>query len=205
MASGIYKILNKVNGRFYIGSSDFIRRRWSDHINRLNKNNHSNKHLQSAWNLYGKEAFEFSIIELCDVQNLTDKEQLWLDWLKPYDDKIGYNIALVANKGTLGLKLPPEFGQKVRERKLGTKHSEETKLKISEGNKGKEMSQDAIDKIRASKAHDNVNQDRWGTKYNKPNRIWACPDGQKCKCHDCRTRKSDYVRKHRELKIKVQA
>lgn len=204
MPSGIYKILNTINGKFYIGSSDFIRRRWREHVVTLNGNKHGNSYLQNAWNKYGKDAFEFSVVEYCETSMLTEKEQFWLDWLRPYDEAIGYNIISNARRGTLGLKLPPEFGQKVRERKLGVALSAEHKANIAAGNRGKVMSQDAIDKIRASKAHDMVNQDRWGVKYDKPNRIWACPDGQKCKCHPCRTRKSDYVRKYREKKANQQ-
>ena len=44
MKSGIYKITNKINGKFYIGSAiDFIKRK-KEHIYWLKKNNHHNKY-----------------------------------------------------------------------------------------------------------------------------------------------------------------
>lgn len=37
MKSGIYKITNLVNGKFLVGSSINIQRRWKEHVWRLNK------------------------------------------------------------------------------------------------------------------------------------------------------------------------
>jgi predicted GIY-YIG superfamily endonuclease len=34
---GIYKILNKIDGKFYLGSSKDIEHRWIDHIRELQK------------------------------------------------------------------------------------------------------------------------------------------------------------------------
>ena len=64
--SGIYKIINKVNDKYYVGSSQNImglHGRCYDQIRKLNLNQHSNPHLQSAWNKYGKINFVFLIIE----------------------------------------------------------------------------------------------------------------------------------------------
>ena len=47
---GIYKIINKVNGKYYVGSSLNINKRWSVHKSALSKNKHHNDHLQNAWN-----------------------------------------------------------------------------------------------------------------------------------------------------------
>ena len=51
---GVYKIVNTVNGKIYIGSSKNIDRRWNEHIRVLELNAHNNQHLQNAWNKYGK-------------------------------------------------------------------------------------------------------------------------------------------------------
>src|SRR3989304_1436717 len=61
--SGIYKIINKTNGKYYVGSSNDIIGRWFTHKSQLNRNNHCNPHLQRAWNKYGKDNFEFIIVE----------------------------------------------------------------------------------------------------------------------------------------------
>ena len=99
MKCGIYKILNNSNGKFYIGSSKIIETRWKRHQIRLNRNYHSNKHLQYAWNKYGNAAFELSIVEECDVDVLLEREQYYLDVTKCTDRLIGYNIAIKAGKG----------------------------------------------------------------------------------------------------------
>ena len=46
--SGIYKITNKVDGKFYIGSSKNLHKRWLSHRSELRRNHHCNQHLQSA-------------------------------------------------------------------------------------------------------------------------------------------------------------
>lgn len=58
---GIYKIVNKINNKVYIGESLDIERRWDEHKEDLNNNKHHSKKLQSAWNKYGEESFEFLI------------------------------------------------------------------------------------------------------------------------------------------------
>lgn len=69
---GIYKILNKVNGKFYIGSSINIIKRWWEHRKRLRLGIHQNIHLQRAWNEYGEGSFVFEVYE--GLAELTDKE-----------------------------------------------------------------------------------------------------------------------------------
>lgn len=81
MASGIYRI-DGPNGKVYIGSSANIKARWYTHRYQLERGVHGNKHLQSAWNKHGADAFTFSILELVDDKNeLARIEQAWLDIL----------------------------------------------------------------------------------------------------------------------------
>jgi group I intron endonuclease len=89
--SGIYKITNKNNGKFYIGSSKHLDRRWWEHQNDLIKNDHINPKLQHAWNYHGKDSFDFTIIETVEGANLFEREQFYLDTFKPHI--IGYNIS----------------------------------------------------------------------------------------------------------------
>lgn len=60
---GIYKIVNITNSKVYIGQSNNIKKRWTEHRSALNNNRHVNVHLQNAWNKYGENNFEFVIIE----------------------------------------------------------------------------------------------------------------------------------------------
>jgi group I intron endonuclease len=124
---GIYEILNRENGKFYIGSSVNIPKRWKRHLNELNNGCHGNDHLQRAWNKYGPEAFDFSIIEKVDKRaTLLDREQHWLDHTKSYEYEIGYNICPQAHS--------PNPGYSPRK---GVKVSKETKKKQSEAKLGK--------------------------------------------------------------------
>jgi predicted GIY-YIG superfamily endonuclease len=64
--SGIYAIVNTLNNKKYIGSSENLRKRYRQHFNNLNKNKHVNTHLQRAYNKYGASVFEFWILEECE-------------------------------------------------------------------------------------------------------------------------------------------
>lgn len=93
MKSGIYSISNTVNGKLYVGSTNNISVRWNKHRALLRHNKHQNTHLQSAWNKYGEESFEFSIIEECSIESLIEREQYFIDKLGPE-----YNQTKVAGK-----------------------------------------------------------------------------------------------------------
>lgn len=93
MSSGIYQIRNKVNSKVYIGSSNNIKRRWQKHKALLRHNRHQNSHLQAAWNKYGEDNFVFSIVELCSIDSLLDREQYFINTINPE-----YNQTLIAGK-----------------------------------------------------------------------------------------------------------
>lgn len=91
--TGIYKITCTTNSKFYIGSSNDIKRRWTEHKCNLRKNRHCNPKLQNCWNKYGEASFQFDIIEHVDINSLHIKEQDWLDNTKAYKQGIGLNIS----------------------------------------------------------------------------------------------------------------
>lgn len=78
---GIYKISTPTRSSSYIGSSEKIERRWSEHKYGLRNKKHHSKRLQNAWNKYQELIFE--IIEICDFEKLNEREQFWIDELKP--------------------------------------------------------------------------------------------------------------------------
>lgn len=88
---GVYKITNSVNGKFYIGSSNDIKKRWAQHKTKLNDGRHGNPHLQNAWLLYGADNFTFEVVEECAYDVQFEREQYYLNILNPFDDN-GYNI-----------------------------------------------------------------------------------------------------------------
>jgi len=157
--SGIYKIINKTNKHYYVGSSgniDGINGRWYEHKRLLNKNSHINKHLQFAWNKYGENNFNFVIVEEVPTNELLMVEQRYLDIAKKEKELI-YNTSLIAGKvemtDEIRKKLSllntgenhPQYGthrsektkQKIREKRKLYIFSNETKQKISNSLKGK--------------------------------------------------------------------
>ena len=83
----IYKITNLANGKFYIGSTANLYTRLYLHFSQLNKNKHSNPHLQFSYNKYGKENFKYEIVLFCKDEELLEAEQWFIDNMKP-----SYNI-----------------------------------------------------------------------------------------------------------------
>lgn len=95
--SGIYLITNKINGLIYVGSSKDIKWRWSNHKSYLKRNKHKNKKLQNAWNKYGSESLECTVLELVEnKEELPNIEQKWIDNLDATNRKKGYNILPIA-------------------------------------------------------------------------------------------------------------
>lgn len=132
--AGIYCIVNRANGKFYVGSAVNLGRRWYMHRNRLNANGHRNTHLQAAWNKYGGGAFEFSVIEFVEnKESLIEREQAWLD--RYSDSALFYNICKVASS-RLGVKARSETVEKIRQAATGVRHTEAAKAKMSAAKMG---------------------------------------------------------------------
>lgn len=137
MKSGIYKITNVFNGKFYIGSAANFNHRWRIHKRQLNENTHHSKKLQNAWNKYGEENFKFEILITCEKEELIAFEQLYIDEEKPE-----YNILKIAGS-SLGYKhraediLKMSLAMKGRPSSMKDKtHCEEAKAKMSIAKKG---------------------------------------------------------------------
>lgn len=90
--SGIYSIKNIINNKMYIGQSINIYDRFCRHKNALKKKSHDNEFLQADWNIYGKNCFEFSIIEYCSVENLDNKEIYYINLYNTTNFNCGYNM-----------------------------------------------------------------------------------------------------------------
>ena len=99
MSCGIYKIVNHINGKFYLGSSVNIENRWSKHKSQLKNNRHENIYLQRAYNIHGISNFSIEVIELTLKECIKTIEQKYLDELKPWDNSIGYNLSKTASGG----------------------------------------------------------------------------------------------------------
>lgn len=136
---GVYKIINKLNGRAYYGSSKGFKQRGSQHEFSLKTGKHSNRFLQADFIKSGTEAFAFEVVEVVEGDKLarTTAEQRYLD--EAFDGgKLCYNLRQDATctQGSM-----PAC-------------SEETKRKIGAANKGRVISEEARAKM--SEAHKNL-------------------------------------------------
>lgn len=113
--AGIYCLKNEVNGKVYVGLSVDLARRLREHYN-LSQSDKSN-YLYNAIRKYGVDNFSVSILEITeDVNSLLNLEAKWIQELDSCNKDKGYNVRI-------------ETGETY-------KHSEETKLKISEARQG---------------------------------------------------------------------
>lgn len=161
--SGVYQIINRINGHRYVGSSINMSKRLGDHFSYLRCGRHDNPRLQRAFNKYGAENFYSKVVELCSEELLEPREQHYLDNWKPE-----YNIAKFAYAGMRGRKhsrasrrrmsealkgrvLTEEHKARIAEAhrgKIQAPHTEETKRKMSEAHKGKKHRSESIEKMR---------------------------------------------------------
>lgn len=91
----LYKIENKINGKFYIGKTNNTSKRWKQHC--YYSKNKSNLLIHKAIRKYGLENFDFIIINKYD----TEKEvcEAEINEIKISDKNKIYNIALGGNGG----------------------------------------------------------------------------------------------------------
>jgi|688.fasta_scaffold329279_1 group I intron endonuclease len=147
--SGIYKIINKVDGKYYVGRSKNMHKRWKTHMRDLLYNRHSNIHLQRAWNKYGYDNFEFIVVEYVDNIDslLINMEEKYINtFIEDRNRGIDncYNISETSYGG------PSILNNQFRK---GIPHNEIDKQKISKGllgntnTKGKPISKSHREKI----------------------------------------------------------
>jgi len=141
MARGIYKIINVVNNKFYVGSAVDLKRRKTRHFSELRTGKHNNRHLQSSWDKYGEQAFVFVVVEtLTEQDDLLAAENVWLALHVGKD--YCYNIGVNATAPMMGMsgELSPTWGYK---------HTEHALQEISRTSSGRLHRSGAKEKIRA--------------------------------------------------------
>ncbi len=165
---GVYRIVNSINGKCYIGSTVNMSDRITTHKIWLRKGCHHSVKLQRAWAKYGPAVFVFSPLIECSRDNLVFYEQRAINAFDAV--KRGYNVAATAGMPLLGVSPSAETRAKLRAKaifrdisgaiaasakaRLGTHRTDETKAKISATLTGRKASPAAIEKMRGRKTSD---------------------------------------------------
>lgn len=130
---GIYRIVNRRNGKFYVGSTKNFTARKQGHLSDLRQGKHHSDYLQRAWDKESdKNIFEFQMFIYCSSQLLLTIEQGCLDRMKP-----AYNASGLAHRAEMTKetrkKLSILAGQRTGERNhfTGKTHSEGAKRAMS--------------------------------------------------------------------------
>lgn len=138
--SGIYCI--SLNDKIYIGSSKNFKNRKKDHLKRLNAKKHHSWILQKEFCKQNGVGLNFYVLEWVeDVKKLIEREQFWLDFLKPE-----YNISKKAYS-CLGVKRTKEQKERQSQSSKGRVFTEEHKKNISNALKNKIVSKETRIKI----------------------------------------------------------
>ena len=87
---GIYKITNNLNGKSYIGQSTQIEKRINYHKRQGKSKNKPQLPLYIDMHKYGIDNFNYEILELCNIDELDNKQKYWISF---YNTRIpnGYN------------------------------------------------------------------------------------------------------------------
>lgn len=146
--AGIYMLVNKVNGKRYVGSSRDCVRRKSEHISKLRRGVHINKKLQAAWNKYGEHNFEFVIaLSVLKPEEIEAIEQQFLNDLKAVET--GYNLAPVAGN-TAGWRATEETRKRMSEAAKRRDNSVQV-ARMAEATRGKKRPQYVIEAMQAGR------------------------------------------------------
>jgi len=158
--SHVYKIINNINGKIYIGKANDPETRWNRHwyIVEYGENYDGFHYIHAALKKYGKKNFSFDVIEHCETEEEAFiREKNWIRIYQSNNRKLGYNLTS-GGEGPSGIIKTDEEKRKNSEymRKfwkthphpcIGRKLTEEHKKAIVAANTGRKHTDEAKEKI----------------------------------------------------------
>lgn len=115
---GIYKIVNVAKNECYIGQSQNIKKRISEHFRLLKSGKHVNARLQNAFNKYGENNFNWNVEIVCeDANDLNALEEAFISGDATFVEKMFYNIADFAKAPMRGKKHTDEIRAKISKKR----------------------------------------------------------------------------------------
>lgn len=187
MTIGIYKITNKINNKKYIGQSTNIKRRKSEHFTKK-----CDMVISHSIFKYGKENFDFEILEECEESQLDELEIKYITEYKSTNREFGYNVD---NGGNGTGKMSEETKQKIsyankgeKNAFYGKKHTDESinkqsDVKLGDNNPfyGKKHTEERNTKLSIKNKDNDWNNRGKGVLYNNKNGKLTTRFNRKCK------------------------
>lgn len=133
---GIYRFVNMVNGKSYVGRSKDLKHRYYQHIGLLRRGIEPCVKLNKAWKKYGEENFVYEVLCLCDESELNSMEMYYIQKYDSFAN--GYNCT-AGGDGITGYRHTDEAKKKIGEAFKGKVYSEEDRKKMSERQKGRHL------------------------------------------------------------------
>lgn len=145
--SGIYSFASSVSGFRYIGQSVHLLKRKREHLKDLRNGDHHAAHLQRHFNAHGADCIIYEVLEYCPAEQLTAREQYWMN----HYDPTGLFNSIPAADSAKGFSPTPETRLKLSIAGKGKKRSAETRALMSIAN-SRTVSPETIEKMLASRA-----------------------------------------------------
>lgn len=179
--SGIYRIINIVTGKMYIGQSLDVKNRIRVHRYQLKKGNHGNDFLSRSYNIHGASNFIYEILYTIEdktkeqaIHILNEKEEYFINKYNSFVN--GYNLTSgggnkIFSEESIAKMSASHIGQtqSLKCRQMSSERmknrivSDETKRRLSVALAGKKHSTESKQKMSISKM--GTDNNRYGTHH----------------------------------------
>ncbi len=148
----IYLLTNKENGKRYVGkTTQSFDVRWGGHVGSARRGDNGML-ICRAIKKHGPKAFRREVLQEideselpCSDRELGELEMYWIKTLGTHVSQGGYNLTFGGDGGLPGYTFSIESREKIRQKALGRKHSEATRMKMSASAKGHAKSPEAVE------------------------------------------------------------
>lgn len=124
----------------YIGSTKHLPTRLKKHYGDLAKKQHYNNSMQEAFNQFGLKSFTWGVIEECEIYELAEREQHWIDcYLKTMPHHL-FNIKAEAGRSSRDSNMLALLGDQEKSLQFAIKRFIETDSYLAHG-----AAKDALD------------------------------------------------------------
>lgn len=172
MTYQVYVVVNKINGKMYVGSTEReLKIRWQKHLVKVNEGSLCIFH--KAIRKYGRDNFDIRIIEEYPTREAVLAGEVdYVSYFDTYKSSYGYNDTPGGDGGNTngGKKFSEEWKAKISEGKTGVAFTEEHRENLSNSHNGqivpnRKLTFDKAKEIRSEYKTGLVTQKQLGKKY----------------------------------------